>query len=152
MKTKMILAACAALLSPLSQAEEPHHHEKITAPNGGRVLTSVEPHLEFYRMDDGKVKITAVDDDGKVRPIGDTEVTVTGGERSKPTRLTFSKNGDALISDKAFPEGKSLPVVVRIKTSADAKPVYERFSLNLATCPECEHPEYACSCEHDHDH
>lgn len=150
MKTKLILAACAALLSQPVLAGEDHHHEKVAGPNGGRILTSVEPHLEFYRMDDGKLKITAVDDHGKAVAIGDVEVAVTGGDRSNPTKLTFAKDGEALVSDKAFPEGKSLPVVVRIKSSADAKPVYERFKLNLANCPECEHAEYACICDHDH--
>ncbi len=154
MKKTSILAAIAAfVLGSVSFAADDHDHgHKIAGPNGGRVITSVEPHLEFLRRDDGKVKITAVNDEGEPRPIGDTVVSVTGGERSNPTKLTFSKDGDALISDKAFPEGKNLPVVVSIKTSPDAKTVYERFSLNLADCPGCEHQEYACTCEHDHDH
>ena len=157
MKTKLILAAFAAILpfvSPSFAADEHdhEHHEKIAGPNGGRVITSVEPHLEFFRQDDGKVKITAVDEEGKVIPLGGTEVSVTGGDRSKPAKLTFAKEGDSMISDKAFPEGKNLPVVLRVKSSEDAQPVYERFTLNLSECPECDHLEYACTCDHDHEH
>ena len=56
--------------------------KKIAGPNGGRVLTGVEPHLEFFVTKDRKVKITAVDDAGKAAPLGEQSVTVTGGSRT----------------------------------------------------------------------
>jgi hypothetical protein len=124
------------------------HAKKIAGPNGGRVLTGVEPHLEFFLTKDRKVKITAVDDDGKAVELGEQSVTVTGGSRSNPTRLTFTKDGNSLISDKAFPEGKMLPVIVQIKAKPDAKSVVERFVLNLSDCPGCKYLEYACTCDH----
>ncbi len=132
------------------------HAKKIAGPNGGRVLTGVEPHLEFFVTKDRKVKITAVDDDGKAVPIGEQSVTVTGGSRANPTRMAFAKDGDSLISDSAFPEGNNLPVIVQIKAKPDAKAVIEKFTLNLSDCPGCDHPEYACTCDHGdhegHDH
>ena len=51
------------------------HAKKIAGPNGGRVLTGVEPHLEFFLTKDRKVKITAVDDDGKAVELGEQSVT-----------------------------------------------------------------------------
>lgn len=129
------------------------HAKKIAGPNGGRVLTGVEPHLEFFVTKDRKVKITAVDDHGKAIPLDKQSVTVTGGSRSNPTRMSFAKDGESLISDKAFPEGNMLPVVVQIKAKPDAKTVIEKFTLNLSDCPTCEHAEYACTCDHGgHDH
>jgi hypothetical protein len=122
--------------------------KKIAGPNGGRVLTSVEPHLEFFVTKDRKVKITAVDEAGKAIPLGEQSVTVTGGSRSNPTRMSFTKEGDSLISDKAFPEGNNLPVIVQIKAKPDAKTVIEKFTLNLSDCPSCAHAEYACTCAH----
>lgn len=129
------------------KGHEGHDHaKKIAGPNGGRILTGVEPHLEFFLTQDRKVKITAVDEDGKAVDLGEQSVTVTGGSRAKPTRLTFTKDGNSLISDKAFPEGKMLPVVVQIKAKPDAKSVIEKFILNLSDCPTCKYLEYACTC------
>jgi hypothetical protein len=73
------------------------------------------------------------------------------GDRSAPTKLAFTKDGDKLVSDKVIPEGKELPVVVQIKTTPEAKSVAAKFNLNLADCPTCEHAEYACTCAHGAD-
>ncbi|MBB5350860.1 hypothetical protein HNR46_001094 [Haloferula luteola] len=150
--TSILAAMAAVALIPSSQAEEEHHHHeaKIAGPNGGRVITVVEPHVEFFRRDDGKVQITSVDDEGKAQAWGTQIISVTGGERAHPAKLTFTREGEVLVSDQAFPEGKSLPVVVSIQSAPDEKAVYERFKLNLANCPGCEHAEYACTCEHEH--
>jgi hypothetical protein len=74
--------------------------------------------------------------------------TVTMGDRSAPTKLAFTKDGDKLVSDKVVAEGKSLPVVLQIKVSPDAKSVTEKFNLNMSNCPTCSHLEYACTCDH----
>jgi hypothetical protein len=124
------------------------HAKKIAGPNGGRVITAVEPHLEFLVTKDRKVRITALDDDNKPAKIAEQTVKLTGGSRANPTRMTFEKDGDVLVSDIAFPAGNNLPVVLQIKTSADAKSVIAKFSLNLNDCPGCEYKEYACTCDH----
>jgi hypothetical protein len=143
MKTNIIsIAALVASLVFASAAE------KIKAPNGGRIIDTVEPHAEFLVTKDKKVEIRFLDDGGKVVAPAAQTVTVTMGDRSAPTKLAFTKDGDKLVSDKTIPEGKELPVVVQIKTTADAKSVTEKFNLNLADCPTCEHPEYACTCAH----
>lgn len=151
MKTRHILTTlvAAVVLAVPAVAEEAHEH-KIAGPNGGRVITSVEPHLEFLVTKEGKVRITAVDDDGKAVELGDQSVRLMGGSRANPTRMSFSKEGESLVSDKAFPEGNHLPVVLQIKAAPDAKTVIEKFNLNLDDCPGCEHLEYACTCDHEH--
>ena len=126
-----------------------HDHEKIIAgPNGGRVLTAVEPHAEFFVTDERKVQIAFVDDDLKPVAAADQTVSVIAGDRSNPTNLSFAKSGDVLISDKVLPSGNDFPVVVQIKTDAGAETVRERFNLNLADCPTCDYKEYACTCAH----
>lgn len=172
-KTNLTLKSFAALATaftfglgaPALQAEEKDHkheghdhaHDKAQAgPNGGKVLHEVEPHLEFFVTEDRKVQITALGEDGKAMPIGEQTVRVTGGSRSNPTRMTFEKEGDVLLSDVAFPEGNDFPVVVQIKPTPDAETVIEKFNLNLVDCPTCDYQEYACTCEHGdhegHDH
>lgn len=155
-----------ALGSPALQADdkghkheehEGHDHDKIiSGPNGGRVLQVVEPHLEFFVTKDRKVKITALGEDGKAIPIGDQVVRITGGSRSKPTKMKLEKQGDILVSDKVLPDGNDFPVVVQIKPAPFKKGVIEKFNLNLSECPTCDNAEYACACDHGdhegHDH
>ena len=129
-------------------------HARIAGPNGGRVITSVEPHLEFFVTEDKKVRITAVncDKETKIVPIETQSVAVIAGKRLSPTRLAFEKEGDTLVSTGALPKGMNLPVVVQIKPDADSKTVLEKFQLNLEDCPTCDFKEYACTCDHAHSH
>lgn len=152
MKTQLltILAALAlALACTVNAAEHKHDHGKIKdGPTGGRLITEVEPHAEFFVNKENKVEIRFVDDDNKVVPPGEQVVTVTLGERSAPTKLSFTKEGDKLISDKTIPAGNDYPTVVQIRAKEGAKPVNEKFHLNLDSCPTCKNKEYACTCAH----
>jgi hypothetical protein len=149
MKTK--IAIIAALVASLAFANAAEEHKEIKAPNGGRIIESVEPHAEFLITKDKKVEVRFLDDAGKVVAPAAQTVTVTMGDRAAPTKLAFAKDGDKLVSDKVIPEGKELPVVVQIKVTPEAKTVTEKFNLNLAKCPTCENAEYACTCAHGGD-
>lgn len=131
-----------------------HDHSKQAGPNGGRVLSHIEPHLEFFVTKDRKVQLTALSEEIKAVPIAKQVVKITAGDRSNPIRMSFSKSGTVLISDKAFPPGDDFPVVVQIKNNSGAKTVIEKFTLNMTKCPTCPYAEYACTCDHgdDHDH
>lgn len=122
--------------------------KKVAGPNGGRILSGPEPRAEFYVTADRKVQITFLDADGK--PIAPAEqiVTVTAGDRSAPTKLTFAKSGNVLISDVTLPAGDEVPTVVQITPTSEAKTVTEKFNVNLSTCPGCNLAEYACTCGH----
>lgn len=146
MKTNII--ALAALITGLTFANAA---EKIKAPNGGRIIDSVEPHAEFLVTADKKIEIRFLDEAGKVVAPAAQVVTVTMGDRANPTKLAFTKDGDKLVSDKIIPEGKELPVVLQIKPKEGEKSVTAKFTLNLAKCSTCEHAEYACSCAHGGD-
>lgn len=145
MKTKITILA--ALIASLTFA---HTAETVKAPNGGRVIEAVKPHAEFLLTPEKKVEIRFLDASGKVIAPADQNVTVTMGDRTAPTKLTFTKEGDKLVSDKVVPEGKDLPVVVQIRQSPGAKASTEKFNLDLSVCPTCSHAEYACSCDHHH--
>ena len=141
---KIRIATIAALVASLTFASA----AEIKAPNKGRIIDSVEPHAEFLVTKDKKIEIRFLDDAGKVIAPAAQVVTVTMGDRSAPTKLAFTIDGDKLVSDKVVAEGESLPVVLQIKTTPDAKSVTEKFNLNMANCPKCSHQEYACTCDH----
>jgi hypothetical protein len=145
------LLGALALAIPAFAADD-HDHDKIKAgPNGGRVLSVVEPHLEFYVTKDRKVEISALNDKNKVVPLEGQTVTVSAGDRAKPTKLEFKAEGGKLVSTNAVPAGNDFPVSVGIKTTPKAKVVYAKFNLNLNKCSECKNQEYACECDHHGD-
>lgn len=158
MKTKLL--TLSLLLTGLAfvnaadknKHDHDHDHGAKAGPTGGRLIHEVEPHAEFFVNKDRKVEIRFVDDDNKVVAPGKQAVTVTLGDRSAPTKLAFTNDGKVLTSDKAIPEGNDIPTVVQIKPSPEAKTVTEKFNLNLSQCPTCKYKEYACSCDHGHDH
>ncbi len=155
MKASRILALAAALLTTVTlQAGEKghgHNHEKKHAgPNGGRLITSIDPHAEFFVMSDRKVQITFTGENGKAIAPEEQLVAVTTGERSTPVKMTFIKTGNVLLSEQTVPFGNNFPVVVQIKGTPEAKAVVEKFTLNLSNCTGCNLAEYACVCDHQH--
>jgi hypothetical protein len=137
------------------EAHDDHDHEHeekiIGGPSGGRVLNKVEPHLEFFVTDDRKVQIAQMSEDLKIVPIGTQVVSLIAGDRANPTKLTFTKTGDVLLSNEALPAGNDFPLVIDIKSSPeDTGKKREKFNLNLAECPTCSNKEYACTCDHEH--
>ena len=141
-----ILTLTASFTMPALAADK-----HTTGPTNGRLITSVEPHVEFLITKDKKIELRFVNDANKVVAPGEQEVTVTLGERAKPTKLTFTKEGDKLVSSGPIPDGNDYPTVVQIRAKAGAKPVNEKFNLDLTKCPTCSNAEYHCKCDHDHE-
>ena len=151
MKLHTLLLALT-LTTGLSAAE-PHTHTHLKAgPTGGRLITSVEPHVEFFVNKDKKVELRFVDDDNKVIAPGAQVISVVLGDRAAPTKLAFTQQGDKLVSDKVIPAGNDYPTVVQIRAKEGAKATNEKFHLNLESCPTCKYQEYACICAHGDDH
>jgi len=149
--TTLLTLALAFTAGAADKDKHDHEHEVKAGPNGGKLITEVEPHVEFLVNKDKKVEIRFINDDSKVVAPGEQVISVTLGDRSAPTRLSFTKEGDKLISDKAIPEGNDLPTVVQIRAKEGAKSVNEKFNLNLNDCPTCKNKEYACTCAHGDD-
>ena len=148
MKTllKFLLSVLAAFC--FSAAPALAHGKKEAGPNGGRLLTAVDPHVEFFVTKERRIQFTFLDaQDLPTAPAGQT-VIVTTGSRATPIVLTFARRGDVLLSDAPLPAGNNLPAVIQLKPAPDAPEVVVKFNINLATCGECSHAEYACICDH----
>lgn len=130
------------------EGDHEEHAEKTPGPNGGRLIHSVEPHLEFLIREDRHVQINFLNDELKPVTAGEQLLSLTGGDRANPFHLSFTKDGSSLVSDKPIPVGDDHPGVLQIKANADAKTVIEKFQMNLSECPTCNYKEYACICEH----
>jgi len=128
------------------------HAKKIAGPNGGKVITAVEPHAEFLVTADRKVRITFLGEDNKPVEAGTQSINIVCGDRSSPTVLTPVKEADGMsfLSANKLPEGNNFPTIVTFKTSEDAAPVRAKFTLNMSDCPNCDYLEYSCTCEHSH--
>lgn len=143
--------ALVALAAAHEKDKDGHKHEHALAgPNGGKVLLEVHPHAELFVTKDRKLQLTFIDHHGKTIAPKDQSVTVVCGQRTDPTRLSFAKHGDSLVSDKPLPEGLLIPTVLQFKMTPDAKTTTVRLNLNLEECPTCDHLEYACTCDHEH--
>jgi len=167
MKASNLLIVLALLGSPLAFAEEKHDHGKETkeehadhdhdhdedhehdakkGPNGGHLVVSKDFTLEVSVDKERKARIVFVDKDNKAVTLAAQTVSGTSGERAKPVKLTFAKGKDAdanvLISDKALPEGAHVPMILVVKTTADAKAVTERFELHLHGDAEKDHDDH----------
>jgi hypothetical protein len=147
--TTLLTLALAFTATAADKEKHDHDHDHAKAgPTGGKLITEVEPHVEFFVNKDKKVEIRFIDDDMKVVAPGAQVISVTLGDRSAPTKLSFTKDGDKLVSDSAIPEGNDHPTVVQIREKEGAKAVTEKFNLNLEQCPTCKYKEYACTCAH----
>ncbi|MAS91850.1 MAG: hypothetical protein CMO55_01540 [Verrucomicrobiales bacterium] len=123
--------AALILILPSAIAHPGHHHHSKPGPNGGRVLGSVTPHLEFVVRKDRKVQIVALDDEGKATAIGKQVVRVKSGSRSNPTILNFRKWAGKLVSDARLPEGEDIPITVEIQAEKGAPKTTAKFSLDV---------------------
>jgi len=154
MKPKLLILL-ALLGTPLAFAEDKHDHGKESkeehaehdhdhdeeehdakkGPNGGHLVESKTFTVEVSVDKERKARLVFVDKDNKALPLELQVVTGSSGERSAPVKLTFAKGKDAdanvLISDKALPAGAHVPMILVVKTTADAKAVTERFELHL---------------------
>lgn len=132
-----------------------HAHAKKTAgPNGGKVITVIKPHAEFLVTPERKIRITFLSADNKPAAIAQQSVSLILGSRSAPVTLALIKEADgmSLLSETTIPEGNNIDTYVTFKLTPDAKPVRSKFILNMSDCPNCDYLEYACTCDHGHDH
>lgn len=140
---------CAGLAFPaMAEDKHEHAHSHKTAPKGGRLLDKTEPQAEFVIEKDRTVTINFYTHD--LKPVAATTQTVTVQADAKDgkAKLEFEKKGEALVSKTKLPDGDGYNIVVQFRQTADAKPTNIRFKMDLATCGECKHAEYACACGH----
>ena len=105
--------------------------KKDPGPNGGRILNTMTPALEFFVLEDRRVQITALND-LKPIPVNEQTATLTGGDRNNPTTLEFAKDGDVLISDKPLPTGNNIPVILQVTNAPGTTPIMEKIQVNFS--------------------
>jgi hypothetical protein len=117
-------------------------------PNGGRILTSIQPQAEFFVTADRYVQITFLDDKGAIVPPSEQTASLLGGDRSNPIRLSFISTEGILRSTEPLPELSNMPIILTIQSASDTESIRERFYLNQHICSGCGYEEYACTCGH----
>ena len=143
MKTKHLALFFVTLLTSAALFAETY----VAGPKGGRLLDA-EPHkAEFFVTEDRKVEITFYDAGLKPVQRGSQVATVTAETQSGKTRVGLEATANGFVSRDPLPPGEPYRVVVQTRASTEAKPKNFRIDLNLENCAECNHPEYACTCE-----
>lgn len=115
-------------------------------PNGGRILefSKDESMHGEVTVKEGKFTIALLDKDMKPVALGRQELTVSTGDRDKPTRLAVEK-AEKAFTLAAIPAGQWL--IVQYRATPDAKPVTSRFKYDTNVCDGCDEPEWLCKCK-----
>lgn len=146
-----IVALAASLRAADSKTGSAHghtHEQRTAGPNRGRVITGADPRAEFFVTADRRVQITFLAKDNTTVAAAQQNVVVTAGDRAAPTKLTFTRTGNVLLSNGALPAGNDFPVVVEIVATPGGKKIVEKFYFDSSICGECKNAEYACICAH----
>lgn len=122
--------------------------ETKAGPRGGKLLENEAPKAELLIEKDRTASIAFYDDAGKQVPVTNQVVTATAEAPSGKAKIEFEKKGDLLVTKSPLPEGEGYNVVLQIRKDQAAKPQNFRVSYNMHICGECNHPEYACTCDH----
>ena len=143
------LSSLSGTLAAGPGSDHGHEHTKKHAgPNGGRLITGVSPHAEFFVDAERFAQITFVNAESEVTAPTGQVVSLTGGDRSNPIKLSFTSVDGVLRSTEALPEQPNMPIILSIKPTTDTKAVREKFYLNQSMCGSCDYQEYACICGH----
>jgi hypothetical protein len=125
----------------------------VAGPKGGKMLDNDKPRAEFFVDKDRRVVITFYDDE--MKPVAATEQhgLVWAEPKEGRVRLLLVKKEGALVTEKPLPAGNRYNIVVRLASSANAKPQSFKIKFDTSVCKGCNLAEYACTCDdHDHDH
>ena len=143
MKTKSLLLLAAVLCT----AGLLHAAKPAAGPNGGRVLATEPSAVEFFVTADRKVALTFLDAAGQPATPGTQVAAVTAEPAAGKIVLTLERSPHGYVSTAPLPAGEPYRVVVQIRPAPDAPPKNFRLDLNLSLCGECQHAEYACTCD-----
>jgi len=109
--------------------DDDHDHAQIIRSQSGGF--SLKVTADKHR----RARVSFLDAENK--PVALVAQTLSGiaGERSAPTKLTFTRgtgaDADVLISDQPLPATAHVSVILTIRTTPEAKAVTERFMMHL---------------------
>ncbi|WP_038170446.1 hypothetical protein [Verrucomicrobium sp. BvORR106] len=115
-------------------------------PNGGRILEFSKDETMHGEVTakDGKFHIALLDKDMKPVALAEQTLTVTAGDRDKPTKVEVTKADGKFVVP--MQKGEAYWVIFQFKASAKAKPVTARLHYNAEICEECKAAEWLCKC------
>jgi len=121
--------------------------ELVAGPKGGRLFSIPPLRAEFFVTADRKAEVTFYD--AALQPVapGAQRVSVIAEAPAQRLKLDLAKTATGFASTATLPEGEPYRIVLQIRAAPDAQPHNFRLDLNLATCGECQHAEYACTCK-----
>ncbi|MDQ8205233.1 hypothetical protein [Pelagicoccus sp. SDUM812003] len=136
--------------------DEGHDHDhgektfaKTPGPNGGRLITSVDPRIELLVLEDKRLRLQTLDANLEPLPSDAFSYALIGGDRQNPTRLEFQSVSDSVSESTApLPAGEGLPLILEIEDTQTGEVTRERFNYASYTCSGCKLQEYACICGH----
>lgn len=109
-------------------ADDDHDHALIVRSQAGFTLSVTVDEAR-------KARVCFLDAAGKPSALTTQSISGIAGERSSPTKLTFSRgtgtDANVLIADQALPATAHVSVILSIRTTPEAKAVTERFMLHL---------------------
>ncbi|MCI0747674.1 MAG: hypothetical protein L0Y58_19895 [Verrucomicrobia subdivision 3 bacterium] len=148
--THILLAlaiSAIALVSSRADDKTRGAQNRASGPKGGLLLEKTEPKAEFFLNKDRSAVITFYDAALKPVPAGAQTARLVVNAKGGRQQVDFEKKGDVLLSKTTIAEGDALPVVLQLKSNADAKPQNFRFKLDTSICGGCKRAEYACTCD-----
>lgn len=117
-------------------------------PKGGRLLDTAPHQAEFFVTKERRVEVTFYDAARKPVAPGTQVLTVIAEPKSGRMPLDLEKTATGFRSTQPLPAGEPYRVVVQVREDPTSRPKNYRIEFNLETCAECQHAEYACTCEH----
>lgn len=140
MKTTLI-AVLSTICSLMLTATAFAHGDIEIGPNGGRVIEfgGKSSVIGEVRVVDSKFQVELLDKNKKPVALTTEELTVTGGDRSNPEKLTVEKKGKYFVA----PTVKSGQFVIfQLKTAPDAKPATARFKYDTEISDDGKTPNW----------
>ncbi len=118
-------------------------------PRGGRLLDTAPLKTEFVVGADRHLELITYDASMAAASAGGQVFTVVAEPASGKSPVALEKTAHGFRSAAPLPLGDPYRVVVQARSAEGAPPKNFRLELNLTSCAECNHAEYACTCE-DH--
>lgn len=122
------------------------HSSVELGPAQGRILefsNNETVHGEVTETQ-GTMHVILRDHEMKTIPITTQSLTVIGGTRQQPEKVTVTQTGNGF----SFPTPASGQwLIFQFKPNDQTKPITARLHYNTDLCSPCKNPEWRCACK-----
>ena len=92
----------------------------LFSPAVERSLITLEPQIEFFITKERKLRITLLDLGDELATTANQPLSVMTGNSKEPVTLTFSREGNVLLSQQSLPAGDNSPMAVTYLAGASS--------------------------------